>query len=1042
MLPPYPSPVPDLDIRLLGPVEIRRAGTALAVAPKQRTLLAALLTGGSRGVPPDELAEHLWAGRRPSDPRAAVHVHVARLRGILAPLGDRAQVVSGPAGYRLRLHPGVLDLDRVRAEEQRADAARAAGDLDTEIDAVRAALGEWRGEPLGGVAADDLRAAVVPALADRRLRLRDRRFDLELAAGRHEHLVGELRELCREHPLREGFWSRLMTALHRSGRRAEALAAFAEVRAVLAEELGIEPGDELSRLHREILIGIPDPTPVPDAWQSQCRLPPAPAALAGREVEIRRIRAALDSDGRCRVVALAGLPGVGKTALGLHAAHALRADFPDGQWYVRLHDEQGGTRPLTEAAGELLGASGVPVDAVPASLDARAGLLRARLAGRRVLIMIDDAADASQIWPLLPGTSGSAVLVATRADPTELMALHGARVVEVRPLTAGPAVRLLEEQAGSDRITAEPQAAAELWRWCAGMPRALRAAGADLATRPELTVEAYVRELDRPGTGAAPAGPAAAESIRAAHRIAVERLDRPARRLVRLLGACPLPELTETAAARLAGTGVAEVRPVLAALANAGLVLARPGGRFRMSGPVHGAAADQYLAGGSDPAAVRRLYDHYLGTVFAIALRWFPAVVRLELCDLVTALEVEPPPTEDAALDWLDREREQLLALITGAVGAGMAEHAWLLTDALRGYFLQHGHRETWQVAADAALRAADAAGATGPAAVMRYHLALLTRFGGDVAGAARQFDTAIGQFHDAGARDFEAAALSSAGILHLHRSYGRLADALPGLHRACAIATELGVATLRAQTLRDVGVLQHSMGDLRAALRSFTAGLRLVSAENAAHAEPELMIKKGLVLVDLGRPGEATTLFDRALGHPMTGRAQAATAHYGVAAAMGDDPRATDHIDHAQRLARDLYPVLIPLCLNLSAVTCARAGRFGVARDLWGRSLVVARELGQEQAELDALLGVAGLPGPVDTALRTARRATNTAGRRGFGLQELTGRRLLARLHREAGEPTAALAEAEAAAALVERTGARPETPPDGHLLEPCRAS
>ena len=509
-----PQDVNELSYRILGPLEVLRGSHVVGIrAGKLRCLLATLLVSSNRLVPVDELVERLWGQAPPPTARATLHTYVMRLRRLLAgdDSGSGASTIrpirTRPEGYLIEVPPEQVDLGLFN--QLVAEADRQAHDPSTVLSLLTRALDLWRGPALVDIPSESLQRDVAPQLEERRLHALERRIDAELALGRHAELVGELTGLTTEHRLRERFWQQLMLALYRSRRQAEALDAYARLRAVLVEELGLEPAAETRTLHQRILAEDPELLAVPQsshltvtsavplAWRAICQLPADLQDFVGREdligsVISQLVRSDDSSDAvGVPVVAITGAPGTGKTSVAVRIAHRLRQEFPDGQFFVRLtgsHDSRHGTtgRDPAEVLGELLLATGATRDEVPDDLEARAAAFRARLADRRVLLVLDDAVRAGQVVPLVPGTAGSAVLVTSRRL---LPDVPGVVNLRLEPLACDEALalfrRLVRPGRGSDRDGSwDPDAARTIVAACGGLPLAVRIVAARLLTRP------------------------------------------------------------------------------------------------------------------------------------------------------------------------------------------------------------------------------------------------------------------------------------------------------------------------------------------------------------------------------------------------------------------------------------------------------------------------------------------------------------------------------------------------------------------------------
>ncbi len=473
---------------MLGSLEVHNGDRSVAVGTvKARLLLVALLLRANRVVTNDELIEQIWGDWPPANPRSALQTNVQRLRRAL---GDDAATLiqTRPDGYRIGLEPARLDLLWFR---ELVRDARRADDLAHRHRLLKDALALWRGQPLAGLSSESLVREELPSLLEERLAAEEQLIDVRLELGQHAEVVADLIALTSRHPLRERLWAQLMLALYRCGRQADALHAYRTVARRLADELGIDPNQQLQRLHHAILVADPSlaaPAGPTAPWSPQFQLPLDIDDFVGRADLVDRIRGLLARDRGVPIVWLSGPPGVGKTALAIRVGHLLRATYPDGQWYVRLGGATNRHDP-GDVLAELLRTSGVERADLPERLDARAAAFRARLADRRVLLLLDDAAEAEQVQPLLPGTAGCAVLVTSRQDLSGLSARYGARGITLDALAPEDAETLLTQVMGTG---ADAAGVAELARLCGYLPLALRIAAVNLTRRP-------VRPLPSPG---------------------------------------------------------------------------------------------------------------------------------------------------------------------------------------------------------------------------------------------------------------------------------------------------------------------------------------------------------------------------------------------------------------------------------------------------------------------------------------------------------------------------------------------------------------
>jgi DNA-binding SARP family transcriptional activator len=604
---------------LLGPFQVRLEDRAIPIkATKQRALLAALVLHANRPVTVEELTDLLWDDRSPPGARGTVQAYVMRLRSVLGSTGRRVlRTVAG--GYQLCVPAEAVDLARFERLTGQAERSAAAGQLATASHELGQALALWRGPPLADIDSEALRRTEVPRLEEQRMLATERRIELDLALGRHRQVIAEMRELVSRYPLRERYWYLLMQALHRSGWRADALASYRSARDVITRELGVEPGEALRELHQVILHGghddevpeaagryglakdavVPDGVAGPGvagaAWAGQCQLPREIPDFVGRSAETAEIAAALTSRVSVPVVVLSGPPGAGKTALAVRVAHRVRSEFPDGQFYVPLTTNSGPRSP-GQVLASLLAATGIPASAIPREPSALSAAFRARLADRRVLLVLDCAREGYQVRPLLPGTPGCAVLVTSHSELRSLCALAGARRHALAPLPAAQSRHLLGLLIGEQRVAREPAAADRVAALCGHLPLALRIAAATLACRPGQPLRDYAAELDG-GTlldKLALDGDRAA-AVRTAFGRCCDALDPGLRRCFAALAALSARSASDftvrDAAAKL-GLPADEAAARLDALAERGLLLPAVPGRYRFVSPLRTFAAE------------------------------------------------------------------------------------------------------------------------------------------------------------------------------------------------------------------------------------------------------------------------------------------------------------------------------------------------------------------------------------------------------------------------------------------------------------------
>jgi len=482
-----------MNFGLLGSVSVQHEGRDFTIgSAQQRCVLAVLLLEAGRVVPTERLVDTLWDhDTAPKTARNILQGCVSALRRILSDDPD-VRLVLKPPGYLLEVDPERIDLARFR---HLVDQARTGGD-DERVRLLRQALVLWRAEPLADVTASGL-DAVKQALADERLSALEDCLDLELRSDKHHDLVAELTVLVAEHPLRERFRGQLMHALYRCGRAGDAVGAFHDLRRLLAEELGTDPGPELQDLYQQILNANPvldHAAPAPSAVPRQ--LPSAPGAFSGRQRELSTLTIAPDAD-TVVISALGGFGGIGKTWLALHWAHRNIDWFPDGQLFVNLRgfDPRGKPMPPEVAVRGFLNALGVPAAAIPVDPHAQNALYRTLVADKRMLIVLDNARDSAQVVPLLPGSPTCTVLVTSRDRMQGLATTHNARTLALDVLPEPEARALLALRLGETRLEHEPDAVDELLRHCAGLPLALGIVAGRAAAHPDFPLNALAAEL-------------------------------------------------------------------------------------------------------------------------------------------------------------------------------------------------------------------------------------------------------------------------------------------------------------------------------------------------------------------------------------------------------------------------------------------------------------------------------------------------------------------------------------------------------------------
>ncbi|MCH0562080.1 MULTISPECIES: BTAD domain-containing putative transcriptional regulator [unclassified Streptomyces] len=710
------GPSAELRFFVLGPVRARRGEEELpSGSPQQRALLAALLLREGRTVTAAELIDALWGDEPPQQALAAIRTYASRLRKAL----DASVLVSESGGYAVRgLADGALDLGVAQGLAAEADKARTGGALNHAREALDRALSLWDGEALAGVPgpyADTQRVR----LEEWRLQLLQSRLDMDLEQGCHAEAVSELTALTAAHPLRERLRELLMLALYRSGRQAEALAVYADTRRLLAEELGVDPQPGLRELQERILRadpGLAEPStsaPEPSAVRVRpAQLPATVPDFTGRAAFVRDLGETLSSAGGrvMAVSALAGIGGVGKTTLAVHVAHRARASFPDGQLYVDLQGAGPRAADPETVLGSFLRALGTADSAIPDTLEERAALYRSVLDGRRVLVLLDNARDAAQVRPLLPGTEGCATLVTSRV---RMVDLAGAHLVDLDVMSPDEALALFTRIVGEERVGSERKAALDVVAACGFLPLAIRIAASRLASRRTWTVSVLAAKLadERRRLDELQAGDLA---VKATFELGYGALDGAQARAFRLLGLADGPDISLAAAAAVLDLDTEETEDLLESLVDTSLLESAAPGRYRFHDLVRlyaRACAERDERPPSErEAALSRVLDFYLATaarVYAIERPGDRTVEHLEHGGQ------RGPEFADAsqALDWLHAEADCLLACAQQSLKGATLRRAVDLLLAAKDLAESGASSRRYETATLAACDAARAAG-------------------------------------------------------------------------------------------------------------------------------------------------------------------------------------------------------------------------------------------------------------------------------------------------------------------------------------------
>ncbi|HEX6686020.1 MAG TPA: BTAD domain-containing putative transcriptional regulator [Candidatus Limnocylindrales bacterium] len=986
-------------------------------AAQQRVLLAVLLAEAGHAVPVERLISEVW-GEHP--PRTAVRTlqgYVFRLRRVL---DDGGSIQTRDGGYAMATGDADVDLavfERLVAAAKEELTADLADDAEARLSE---ALALWRGPAFADVPCGPLLSAHAVRFERSKLDAEEEWLDALLRSGQPATAVAEAERLVAAHPLRERLYERLMLGLYRCGRRAEALGCYQRARERLVGDLGVEPGPRLRKLHHEVLNDEPHLTaekgPVIVA-----QLPADVAGFTGRDLDLKRLEELLRRDAAPQVVTVAGPPGVGKTALAVHWAHRIRHGFPDGQLYLNLRG-YAASPPLrpTDALARFLAALGLPADRIPVDTEAAAALFRSRVGERRMLILLDNANHPDQVRPLLPASPGCLVVVTSRDRLDGLVARDGAVRLTLERLSADDATTLLGVIVGAERVSAEPQAAAQVAAICDHLPLALRIAAADLAAHPRRSIVDYagrlgagdrLRALEVPGDERS--------GVRATFATSYAALGEPARRLLRLLSLPPGNDVTAKAAGALADLPAQEAAGLLDQLCAAHLVTEHAAGRFAMHDLLRLYAAGRAEEEDTAPerrAALDRWYTFHLHAVDAAAERLYPQILRLP----ADSSTLDAFPDGDEASQWLDAERANLAAAIVHAASHGPQPMAWRLADALRGYLYLGDHTVDWRAVADAAHAAATAAGDADALVSAELSLATLgfvlnwydsaiehnsralelARRSGWAAGEATALcnmgaaywalgDTQLAASHHAAALEIDlqidrvqGQAANVGNLGPIYAALGHLDLAAEHRELALTLSHRIGSQRLEGINLAGLAEVRHAQGRHDDAIAAAEAALKIFQASGQSQNEPYPRCILARVLRDRGEPEEAMrharTALSLARDHEDDFREAAAHATIGgIHLRLGQPSQAAERHSRALDLAAgvgDRY-TQTEATIGLAAALHATGAADGATAHV-RQALSVAREHEYRLLECDALTVLAAtLPDP-DESARCAAQA------------------------------------------------------------------
>jgi DNA-binding SARP family transcriptional activator/tetratricopeptide (TPR) repeat protein len=846
-----------VEFRLLGPVEVLDGGgvPVRLAGRRERTILALLALAAGRVVSVDRMVDAVWESDPPQTARRQVHTCISVIRKALGPI-----VHTREPGYLLGADSDDIDVARFDAL---VAAARTAPGPRESAELLMRALALWRGPALDGLTG--LRAEAA-ALEERRLVIVEERVALELGLGRHAELVAELTGLVAAHPLRERLRAGLMLALHRCGRTAEALAVYRTTRRVLKDEFGVEPSAELRNLERAILAE--DPGLAHDIPAGPAMLPPDLVDFTGRDTEIARIRRALagSSGGAVPICVLSGRGGVGKTALAVHVAHALREAFTGGQLYVNLHGMRDRPADPGEVLARFLLALGVVGPAVPPGTEERAELYRNRLAGRKVLVLLDNARDEAQVSALLPGDASCAVLVTARS---RLGGLAATELLDLDVFTVDDAVRLLTRVVGAARVDAEPAAATELVGRCGQLPLAVRIAAARLVARPHWLLSKLSQRLGDERERLDELAHGGLE-VRASLALSYRGLPEPARRLFGQLGLVEAPDFGAWLPAALLGVPPSQAEALTELLVDARLLEVNGRGsdgstRYRFHDLVRVYAREQGQAEEPRPVLERVLgaWLSLVGHAHRAANGGGYLVVR----GAAARCAVDPAVLDRVSADpfaWLETERLGLVAAVRQAAELGLDEAAWDLAHGATVLLATRSHHDEWRQINEHALDAVRRAGNRRGEAALLYSVAATHQAHGRNEAALSCLDDSIAGFTLAG--DALGCGLAHASAVHVARLLGRWELGLAHGEQALAALADAPDPVAVASVQFGLGRIRLELGEPDVARRLFDQSLAGIRASDCEREEAQVLYQIGDMHLRAGDSGPAREAFEAVL--------------------------------------------------------------------------------------------------------------------------------------------------------------------------------
>ncbi|WP_205303319.1 AfsR/SARP family transcriptional regulator [Nonomuraea montanisoli] len=877
--------------------------------------MAALLLSANAVVPFERFVDVLWDSP-PRSARQQIHNVIAALRRSLADLRPEVDIVTSDVGYRLQVPESWIDVHRFQSALREADQAEAAGRLPEAVRLLRWGLSQWRGPALTGLTSQHL-ANVAARLDEQRLASVEHLMHLRLRLGEAASLVGELIELVAESPLRESLRSTLMIALAQSGRQAEALAVFEDARNILAEELGLDPGPQLRLAYTQILNGTSDleapGQPMDKSGRHSNYLPHDLVDFTGRGPETTRLLSDIQRAAPTALVitALEGMGGIGKTTLAVRLGHQLSEEYPDGQYFIDLHGFSALADPLSpmRALELLLRDAGVTSELLPPDLEGRSSMWRSVLSGRRILLVLDNAVDVTQIRPLLPGTAGALVIITSRR---RLAALEGTRVLQLDVLPHGDAVALFEHIVGKERVHGENAAVEQVVELCGRLPLAIRIAAARFRDRSSWTMDDLVQKL-RDQKGRIRFLATGDRSVMRALALSHKYLGDTQRRAFALLSIHPGTDFDVYSAAAITRLTLDETEFMLETLFEDHLLQQAAPGRYFFHDLVRD-CAQELLVESVDEESRERALDRLLDYFLAAADQWCRPLAKwafsFDLDIREEPLHLNLVDREVDAIRLLDENYHNFIAAAAVANDMNRRTAEWQLVVSLLPYLSRRNYDGEVDQLVMRALDAADRAGDAYGRSACLTGLAAVHRSRGDNERARELIRQAIGISLELGDRGSATYQRINLGIMHANDN--QFDEALAAFSAAADLAGLAGDVSAQADIANNRGVIYRIRGRFDEALDQFRWVLDLDGECRPPQARALTLNNLASVMYLQGNPHDAIKRYDEALelSRSIRSRIGEAFALIGLCNAhrsIGDPDTSLQHGRRALDISREL---------------------------------------------------------------------------------------------------------------------------------------